>query len=153
MTYTPKDKSLKAQYERFVVNIDIAQRLYACGFNHPTMFFWVANPQLDTLTLYRGDSEYLGPLEHRFWAPTAGELKEYFPDEVWITTKNNSLQRKRGLFYFTKYGSHHIVSLMVTSDETHQVYEFHREEDSTEANACGEMLCYITENEMIPRSL
>ena len=140
--------STRDQYEKYVVNIDLAQRLYACGFTYPTMFYWVANPQLDTLTLYRADMEYLGPREHRFPAPTAMELKEHFPDEVWITTASKSLHRRRALFYFTKYGKSYIVSLMVKSEDTQQVYEFHREEDTSEANACGAMYSYIFENHL-----
>jgi hypothetical protein len=142
--------STKDQYEKYVVNIDVAQRLFACGFTYPTMFYWVANPQLDTLTLYRTgvDLDYLGPPEHKFPAPTAMELKEHFPDEVWITTKTKSLHRRRGLFYFTLYAGNHIVSLMVKSEDTDQVYEFQREEDTSEANACGAMYAYIFENHL-----
>ena len=143
-----KDNSTRAQYEKYVVSIDLAQRLFACGFTHPTMFFWVANAQLDTLHLYQAGMEYLGPREHKFPAPTAMELKEQFPSKVWITTNNRSLTKREGLFYFTKYNTIYIVSLMVKSDETGQVYEFHREESSSEANACGEMYCYIFENHL-----
>jgi len=92
---------------------------------------------------------YYGDPRHRFGAPTASEVKEAFPAEVWISTKNNSLHRMKGLFHFSKYGARHIVSLMVTSEQTKQVYEFHREESDNEANACGAMLAYIHENNMI----
>ena len=83
--------STKAQYEKYVTNIDIAQQLYACGFTYPTMFYWVANPKLDSLHLYRTgvDMDYIGPKEHRFLAPTAMELKEHYPDQVWIRVNNN----------------------------------------------------------------
>jgi len=69
-------------------------------------------------------------------------------NEVWITTKTKSLHRRRGLFYFTLYAGNHIVSLMVKSEDTDQVYEFHREEDTSEANACGAMYAYIYENHL-----
>lgn len=143
-----KDNSLKTQYERYVCTIDTAQRLYSCGYNFPSMFFWIANPQLDTLTLYRSDMQYFGPMEHRFPAPNAMELKERFPDEVWVTTKSKSLIRRKGLFYFTKYNGRNIVSLMISSAETGQTYELHREEDVNEAEACGRMLAYVFENHL-----
>jgi hypothetical protein len=144
-----KGKSTRDQYEKYVCNIDVAQRLFACGFAYPTMFYWVANPQLDILTLYRTgvDLDYMGPPEHKFPAPTAMELKENYPDEVWVTTATKSLHRRKGLFYFTKYNGAYIVSLMVKGD-TEQVYEFHREEDTSEANACGTMFAYIFENHL-----
>ncbi len=143
--------SIKDQYEKYVTNIDISQQLYACGFTYPTMFYWVANPKLDSLHLFRTglDMDYIGPKEHRFAAPTATELKERYPDEVWITTNSGRSHLKRkGVFYFTKFNGKYIVSLMVTSDETGQIYEFHREEDTSEANACGAMFCFIYDNHL-----
>jgi hypothetical protein len=144
------DDKKTAHYEKYVVNIDIAKRLKVCGFAAPTMFYWIDNPQLGTVCLYRTgvDMDYLGPAEHKVPAPTAFEIKELLPDEVWITTKSKSLIRREGQFYFTKYQGRYIVSLMIKSVDTAQIYELHREEDSSEANACGRMYCYIYENHL-----
>lgn len=142
------DEKRTSHYEKYVVNIDIAKRLKSCGFSAPTMFFWVANPQLGTQHLYQSTMEYHGPLEHKVLAPTAFEVKEQFPAEVWVTVRQHSLKRCTGLFYFTKYNGLYAVSLMVKGEGTDQMYEFKREEDETEANACGLMLAYILENNM-----
>jgi hypothetical protein len=142
------DDKKTVHYEKYVVNLDIAKRLKACGYAAPTMFFWVDNPQLGTVRLYQSTMEYQGLLEHKVSAPTAFEIKEHFPIEVWVTVRQHSLRRCKGLFYFTKYNGLYAVSLMVKGEGTDQMYEFHREEDETEANACGLMLAYILENNM-----
>ncbi len=143
--------SIKSQYERFVTNIDVSQQLFECGFNYPCMFYWVANPKLDSLHLYRTgmDMDYLGPVEHKYPAPTAGEIKEHFPNQVWVRVNNNRSHLKRpGTFHEIKHNGKYVVSLIMKSDETDMMYEVHREEDPNEANANGLMYCYIYENNL-----
>jgi hypothetical protein len=144
-----KDKTTKELYERYVTDLDTSERLKAIGWNYPTLFHWSANPTLDVLMLHRTgvDLDYQGPREHIFAAPTAMELHEQLPDEIWITLKNRSIQRQRGVFYFVKHNGKYVVSLMVKG-ESGQLYEFHREEDTSEANACGAMYAYIFENHL-----
>lgn len=139
---------IRSRYEKYVANIDVSQRLYECGFRQNCMFFWVANPILDTLNLYQDDMEYQGSPQHRFAAPTSVEIKEAFPQEVWITTKHRSIIRRHGIFHFLQHKGKHIVSLVIKSDDTHQVYEVHREEEENEANALGNMYCFIYENHL-----
>jgi hypothetical protein len=144
----PTKGKTTAYYEKHVVNVDIAKRLKAGSLTLPSMFFWVCNPELGSAILYQSSTEYHGPLEHKLPAPTAFELKEHFPVEVWVTVQLRSLRRCKGLFYFTKYNGLYAVSLMVKGDGTDQVYEFHREEADSEADACGAMLAYIFENHL-----
>jgi len=143
-----KDNSLKGKYGKYVADIDTAQRLYACGFKQDTLFFWIANPVLDSLALYRGDWDYQGDPAYRFAAPTAPEIKENFPLEIWVTLKTRSHIKRPGVFHYSQYQGKHVVSLMIRGMETNQIYELYREEDINEANAVGRMLCYILENHL-----
>jgi len=114
------------------------------------MFYWIANPALDTLTLFRSglDMDYLGPPEHRFAAPTATEIKEGFPQEIWVTLTTKSIIKRSGIFYYSQYQGKHVVSLMIRRPETDQIYEIHSEEDANEANAVGMMYAYVVENHL-----
>jgi len=145
-----KASSTRTLYEKYVVNIDVAQRLYQCGFRQDCMFYWIANVALDTLNLYRTGAEldYMGTPEHKFAAQTAPEIKESFPQEVWVTMKTKSIVRRPGIFSYLQYQGKHVVSLTIRSSETDQIYEIHREEDKNEANAVGLMYCYVMENHL-----
>jgi hypothetical protein len=141
------EKQKTSDYERYVVDVNIAKQLKACGVSSPNMFFWSCNPQLGNCILHQSIDPYFGPPENKIPSYTAFELKEHFPAEVWVTMQR-TLKRCRGLFHFIKYSGLYAVSLMVQGDGTQQMYEVHREEDTNEANACGRMLIYILQNDM-----
>jgi hypothetical protein len=133
-------------FEKFVVSPELAKRLKQCGFNTPSMFFWVINDTLGSTMLYRSDSDYLGPLELRHWAPTASEIRSALPDELWISVRTRSVMRQPGTFHYLQSKGKYSVSLVVKSPDTGQMYEFYREEDKNEAEAVGRVYCYVFEN-------
>jgi len=142
-----RDSRPNASYYKYVTSVETSKRLISCGFSGETMFFWMQNKPMNILILYRGDVDYQGDRSLCVSAPTASEIKDKFPLEVWITT-THSLHRRPAVFYYSQYQGKHIVSLMIKSLDTDQVYEVHREEDANEAEAVGRMYCYIIENDM-----
>ena len=135
------------KYRDLVCTVDVAVQLKNV-WRFPTLFYWVCNPDMSDATLYLADTPYYGAPDAYFPAPLASEIKNVFPESVWVSVKTHSLSKSLGVFHFTKYNGLYAVSLMAKGRETEQLYEIHREEEKNEANACGLMYAYIFNNKL-----
>lgn len=146
MMSTQRDSAPNAQYVKYVVSPDLAKRMHQCGYTTPSMWFWVVNDMLESTMLYRGDTDYLGDLRYRFWAPTAAEIRAVMPQELWVTLKTKSIIRRAAHIHYLQQQGKHTASLVIRSADTAQLYELYREEDTNEAEAVGRLWCYVYEN-------
>jgi len=135
-------------YYKYVAAFHLSRRLVNCGLKLTTLFNWSYSPQIERVDLILPNTPYLGSEDNRYPAPTAFEIKEALPDEIWVTINTKNLRRRLGIFHFMKVGGLYKTSLMVHSEDKRDIYEFHREEAESEADSVASMLAYIHENNL-----
>jgi hypothetical protein len=120
--------------QRYVCSLEISRKLRRAGITQTSLF---------------SSDDANNSIGETYAAFTSAEIKDHFPNEIWVTVGEKSLRRKEAAFHFAKHKGIHKVSLMVVNSSPKEVYELQREEGANEADACALMLLYLKKNSLL----
>jgi hypothetical protein len=140
-------------YDKYVTSRSYARELKKLHFPQHAFFYWVKK-QTDEWGIIDID-ELKGEYDYKEFvaAHTSMELREYFPQDIWVMAREKSYQKRKAVMYFAKAEGLFTVTLMVSDRKKNELFELHRAQDRNEANACAEMLKFLTDNQMMSLSV